>query len=123
MKRLFLILVIFFSMTSFKHQKTKLTGTWKEYWATGNLSDIEDNDIYEIKIIDGNLSITCRAKNYFVAKKIVYDNEELTFDLHNTDSDLHIPYTLKLKPNGKWLTGKAISVKGVEKNVKWERLN
>ena len=102
--------------------QTGIEGRWKEYWGTGNLTDIEYNDIFIITYSANKLYINCENRDNYHIRKVVFDGEELSFEVLNTNENDVIPYLLKLNSDGNWLRGTAISIKGKDVNVKWERI-
>jgi hypothetical protein len=54
--------------------------------------------------------------------KIVYKDQQLTFEILNTTGNDTMPYKLNLDTTDGWLKGIACSITCVETPIKWEKL-
>ncbi len=123
LKTFTLFAFLFFICNSLYSQDvTQIQGKWKEHWGTGNVTDIEYNDVFIISVNNGKIYINCENRDNYLVRKIVYDGEELSFEILNTAYNDVIPYLLKLSTDKKWLKGTAVSAKGKTVNVKWEKV-
>ena len=112
----------FFFNSLFSQDVKQIQGKWKEHWGTGNVTDVEYSDVFIISVNNGKIYINCENRDNYLVRKIVYDGEELSFEILNTYANDIIPYLLKLSTDKKWLKGTAVSAKGKSVNVKWEKV-
>ena len=119
---LLLSLLTFFALNSFSQTNHPIEGKWKEYWGKGEVSDIDYHDIFIIIFDSENIYIRCENRNNYIVRAIVFDGQELSFELFNSFDDDIIPYALTIGPGVKRLEGFAIDVRGVETRVKWKKI-
>ncbi len=125
-----LILCLGVTYPSLVHSASKadLVGSWKEYWAVGQPTDVNYNDVYVIKLNkDGKLAINCPSRPYYDFQSIEFNGTTFKVRLINRvhpQSLFIIDYELTLDQTGKWLKGKARTSRGNPPivNVEWEKL-
>ncbi|WP_332023906.1 hypothetical protein [Kaistella sp.] len=122
LKTITLIIFVFFCNSLFSQDIKQFEGKWKEHWGIGNVTDIEYNDVFIIFVDNDKIYINCENYDKYIFRKIVYDGEELSFEILNTTANDIIPYLLKLSKDKKWLKGTAVSAQGESVNIKWERM-
>ncbi len=119
---LLLLLLTFFALNSFSQKDDSIEGRWKEYWGIGEETDIRYHDIFIIYIDTENIYISCENRSNYTIRKIVLDEQELSFELFNKLDDDIIPYALTIRPGVKRLDGFALDVRGVETRIKWKKI-
>jgi len=94
-------------------------GEWKEHWGTPGQTDVTYHDRYKVTRTTGSkLKVAIVSRKQRIWEERFVDGL-LTFTQH-TDTYV-VKYSLKLRPDGKWLVGTATTPKKVVP-VKWERL-
>ena len=106
--------------------KQKLVGKWAEHWGIGTETNVNDIDTLQIQLTtDGSIIISCVNKKYFQYDKIVFDGNELTYRMENTDyedGEFYVYYKLKVKGTGDWMDGSIVNSKNQTESIKLEKV-
>lgn len=123
------MLLTSFALSSFSQTNNSIEGRWKEYWGSGEATDIDYHDIFLVNFDSTNIYIDCENRCNYEIRNIVFDGEVLSFELLNRLADDIIPYNLSLDPKDnkwltkdKWLIGAAVDVEGYKTRVRWKRI-
>lgn len=118
------ILIFIFSANSAFAQASKWVGNWSEVWGAGQETDVTYHDTFRIDMdAAGNITITCTNRDNYRFENIHLQRKVLTFMVVNTTGNDHLPYMLKINRKGDRLTGTAISIRGDETNIIWNRIH
>ena len=100
-------------------------GTWKEYWAYDEESNVTYSDEYLIATEKKKLQIQCTTHPHYKFEQVHFDGKVLELRLINErdPEDVYlIDYKFELDKTRKWLIGGASTNKGIQRNVKWEKI-
>ena len=106
--------------------KQKLVGKWAEHWGIGTETNVNSIDTIQIQLTtDESIIISCVNKKYFQYDKIVFDGNELSFRMENTDykdGEFYVYYKLKVQDAGDWMDGSIVNSKNHTEIIKLEKV-
>lgn len=99
-------------------------GVWKETFGVGQETDVTYNDVYEITYDNSTLIMINTGRPYYSASGFKLEDGRFRFTLVNhvyPDHPFTMEYDLVLSPDKKTMTGHALTSKGFNANILWER--
>lgn len=98
----------------------RVVGTWVETWGEPGNSDVDYHDVYELRVENHRLVITCPEKPMYTFERVTFDGKRLFVRLEN--SGVVIKYALDYERAVRRFRGSAATSRGNNVPIVWELL-